>query len=78
MDRWTPWIRPGDVVELDHRAGNDQRFAGGGWWGQVAAVQPARYAPGWVYVDVDLLDQYGKPGDRVLVFSCRDWLAVRR
>jgi hypothetical protein len=78
MDRRAEWPRPGDLVELDHRAGNNQRFAGGGWWGLVAAVEPARFVPGWFYVDVDLVDAQGRPVERVLVFSCPAWLTIHR
>jgi hypothetical protein len=44
----------------------------------VVAVEPARSAPGWYYADVDLLDEFARPVERLLVFSCPDWLVVRR
>jgi hypothetical protein len=75
-DRQAEWPRPGDLVLLDHRAG--PRFKTSPRWGQVVAVSPARSAPGWFYADVDLLDDFARPMERMLVFSCPDWLILRR
>lgn len=67
--------QPEDLVWLDQRAGP--------WfpepaWARVIDVRPSRHPPGWLYLDVQLLDTEGFGAGAVTVHVPAGSLVIRR